>query len=63
MLRFLNTSKRRKVNGKINRRKDVDRKRGKEGQGLEKKRKETETNGKVGSKKRIKQERKDKKVK
>lgn len=41
MLRFLNTSKRRKVNGKINRRKDVDRKRGKEGQGLEKKRKKT----------------------
>lgn len=33
--------KRRKVNGKINRRKDVDRKRGKEGQGLEEKRKET----------------------
>lgn len=41
MLRFLNTSTRRKVDGKINRRKDVDRKRGKEGQGLEEKRKET----------------------
>ena len=41
MLRFLNTSKRRKVNGKIDRRKDMDRKRGKERQGLEEKRKET----------------------
>ena len=41
MLTFLNTSTRRKVDGKINRTKAVDRKRGKEGQGLEEKRKET----------------------